>query len=267
MARLFLGFSLMLLFLAAAFVSLPLARHAAGAGPPSFACLNAIDDDGDTTINDGCPAVVDGLANPAQTSEAPGGDTNQCDEPSQLLLSDDDSDGVGPPWLSTQWNDGCPQVNSTSEADIGGCGPGDNDNDDPGDDSVINDGCPVVGTRQEDGWQCNNPLDDDGDTVVNDGCPGGPWPAAAGPVGQAETINSCSNATDDDDLDGYINDGCPKVGGVSEGELAPFVGGIAELPDVGGSSGANYLAIGCGLAAAALAIAAGGWYARRRWLS
>jgi len=43
------------------------------------------------------------------------------------------------------------------------------------------------------------------------------------------------------------------------------VGGIAELPEVSGSSGPNYIAL-AGLAAAALvALTAGAWYARRRW--
>jgi hypothetical protein len=45
------------------------------------------------------------------------------------------------------------------------------------------------------------------------------------------------------------------------------VGGIAELPEVSDSSGPNYAALAGGLAAAALlALAAGGWYARRRWV-
>ena len=44
------------------------------------------------------------------------------------------------------------------------------------------------------------------------------------------------------------------------------VGGVAELPEVSGSSGANYIAL-AGLAAAALAaLTAGTWYARRRWV-
>jgi hypothetical protein len=44
------------------------------------------------------------------------------------------------------------------------------------------------------------------------------------------------------------------------------VGGLAELPDVSDSSGRNYVLLG-GLAAAALvALGAGGWYARRRWV-
>lgn len=57
----------------------------------------------------------------------------------------------------------------------------------------------------------------------------------------------------------------------------PAVGGIAELPDIddltlepaGSSDGLSplaYAGIAGGLGAAVLAIAAGGWYARRRWL-
>ena len=48
--------------------------------------------------------------------------------------------------------------------------------------------------------------------------------------------------------------------------LAPPVGGLAELPDAPASSGPNSIAL-AGLAAAALvALTAGAWYARRRWL-
>jgi hypothetical protein len=48
--------------------------------------------------------------------------------------------------------------------------------------------------------------------------------------------------------------------------VAAATGGIAELPAVSDSSGRNYVAL-AGLAAAALvALGAGGWYARRRWL-
>ena len=43
------------------------------------------------------------------------------------------------------------------------------------------------------------------------------------------------------------------------------VGGIAELPDVSDSSARNYMAVAGGLAAV-MALAAGGWYARRRWV-
>jgi hypothetical protein len=57
----------------------------------------------------------------------------------------------------------------------------------------------------------------------------------------------------------------------------PFlIGGIAEVSDVdasslgatasGGSSGTTYAVI-AGIAAGAVLLGAGGWYARRRWLS
>ena len=44
------------------------------------------------------------------------------------------------------------------------------------------------------------------------------------------------------------------------------VGGMAELPDVAGSSGPNYAVLAALGAAALLALTAGAWYARRRWV-
>jgi hypothetical protein len=44
------------------------------------------------------------------------------------------------------------------------------------------------------------------------------------------------------------------------------VGGIAEIAVVSGSSGGNYVAVAVLAAAALVALAAGGWYARRRWV-
>jgi hypothetical protein len=49
-----------------------------------------------------------------------------------------------------------------------------------------------------------------------------------------------------------INDSC----------AIPPVGGIAELPDVSGLAGRNYIAL-AGIGAAVAALAAGAWYARR----
>jgi hypothetical protein len=51
--------------------------------------------------------------------------------------------------------------------------------------------------------------------------------------------------------------------------LVDPVGGIAELPDVAGDSGSStgaYAGLAGGLAAAVLALTAGAWYARRRWI-
>ena len=44
------------------------------------------------------------------------------------------------------------------------------------------------------------------------------------------------------------------------------VGGIAELPEVSGSSGPNYVALAGGLVAAMFVLTAGGRYVRRRWI-
>ena len=60
----------------------------------------------------------------------------------------------------------------------------------------------------------------------------------------------------------------------------PAVGGVAELPNIGGASGeeagapsegsgwsaGSYAGLAGGVAAGAVLIAIGGWYARRRWL-
>jgi hypothetical protein len=68
-------------------------------------------------------------------------------------------------------------------------------------DGFVNDGCPVVGSPEVEGWAClNGGADDDGDGRPNDGCPA---------VGTAEV--GCADSLDDDG-DGVINDGCPLVG-------------------------------------------------------
>jgi len=77
------------------------------------------------------------------------------------------------------------------------------------------------------------------------------------------TISGTTNAHVAD-CDGS-NDYATKVCCTATAGGAP-VGGVARLPNVSGSSGPNYLAL-AGLAAALLvALTAGAWYARRRWL-
>jgi hypothetical protein len=105
-------------------------------------CNNSTDDDADSLVNDGCPAV--GAAESG----------SQCSN-----ATDDDGDG--------KVNDGCP--NSSGPAETGTqCS---NAHDDEGD-GRVNDGCPVVAGTAETGAQCENTSDDDGDSSVNDGCPG-----------------------------------------------------------------------------------------------
>ena len=76
------------------------------------------------------------------------------------------------------------------------------------------------------------------------------------------TISDTTNAhvADCDGTDDYATKVCCSA------SLSMPVGGMAELPDASDSSGRNYMAL-TGLAAAALiALTAGAWYARRRWM-
>ena len=78
------------------------------------------------------------------------------------------------------------------------------------------------------------------------------------------TISGSTNAHVAD-CDGS-NDYTTKVCCTATGGGGP-VGGVAQLPDASGPSDPNYLPL-AGLAAALLvALSAGGWYARRRWLA
>lgn len=57
----------------------------------------------------------------------------------------------------------------------------------------------------------------------------------------------------------------PRIDCFEPGDYRP-VGGIAELPDVPSPSAPNYTLLTGAIAAALVALGAGGWYARRRWL-
>jgi len=74
------------------------------------------------------------------------------------------------------------------------------------------------------------------------------------------TVSGTTNAhvADCDGTDDYATKVCCYAG-----DPLP-VGGLAELPEVSGSSGPNYIALAGGLAAAVVALAAGAWYGRRR---
>jgi hypothetical protein len=66
----------------------------------------------------------------------------------------------------------------------------------------------------------------------------------------------------DDDLGGTIGTDSDILS--ANESPAPAVGGIAELPEVSRSAGRSYVALAGVTAAALVALAAGGWYARRR---
>ena len=104
-----------------------------------------------------------------------------------------------------------------------------------------------------------NPLDPDTDADdVSDG--------PDDPDGEGSIITGPDNCSLD------YNPGQADSDGDGTGDVCdstPFfpVGGIAELPDVSGSSGRNYVALAGLVTAAVLALTAGAWYARRRWLA
>jgi hypothetical protein len=81
------------------------------------------------------------------------------------------------------------------------------------------------------------------------------------------TASGTDNAhvADCNGVDDYATKVCCYAGSALPTPVS--VGGIAELPEVSAdSSGPNYVALAGGLAAALLALSAGAWYVRRRWL-
>lgn len=85
-------------------------------------------------------------------------------------------------------------------------------------------------------------------------------------VFNAANSSACLNATEratGENLVATVS--VPAVGGIAE-RLGTSAGPDSSL-DSSSGSGFNYAALGGALAGAAVAVAAGGWYARRRWLT
>jgi uncharacterized repeat protein (TIGR01451 family) len=125
-----------------------------GTSPPTYGlyvmrpetgaqCANALDDDDDGLVNDGCPTVGSGETGTACHNAV-----------------DDDGDGAV--------NDGCSGIFSPEAGSE--CT---NSTDDDGD-GAVNDGCPRTGTLAETGAACRDAVDANEDGApdgVNDGCP------------------------------------------------------------------------------------------------
>ena len=153
-------------------------------------CLNAVDDDGNGYINDGCPQV-------GATAESGA----QCAQ-NDVVNNDPGDDSVV--------NDGCPSQGSTTSGNVisgnyiglNAAGTATLAN---GSEGVIlsarASGNTVGGTNMAES-ACVGLADDDSDGYVNDGCV---------ISGIAETDANCANAIDNDG-DTLVNDGCPARG-------------------------------------------------------
>jgi hypothetical protein len=160
------------------------------------------DDDGVLDPSDNCPLTP----NPGQEDGDSDGDGNVCDNcpvtsnPDQSDVDldlygdvcDDDADGDGF-WNTKENNHGSNSLNPMCNNAA---------NDDSGDDSKVNDGCPLRGTA-ESGAQCDDALDNDSDGKVNDGC------AQVGTRPEASYIEVCDGL--DNDADTQVDEGYPDT--------------------------------------------------------
>ncbi len=210
------------------------------------------DDDSDTVVNDGCPAL--GFAENDPSNPCVGIDPDCTNGTTCSLIpipnnSDDDADGV--------INDGCPAIIGATK-DLGNRGDGVNvsgaasntiGGGAAGEGNVITanngNGVQFIG-GPEAGSACTNNTDNDGDGAFNDGCP---------QVGDAaESGAGCANSTDDDQGDagenhsanggiGWVNDGCPAVrvasGNQLEGNLIGTTSPGTSLPPPGSTKSGN----------------------------
>jgi hypothetical protein len=143
-------------------------------------CSNAVDDDGDGLVNDGCPAVGSATAETICTFTTSG-------------EMDNDFDGYP--------NDGCPAVGAPETG--AQC---ENYIDDDGD-GAANDGCPARGGAEH---GCLNSTDDDKDGAVNDGCPSSTDVANGHYHTDWDLAPVCVGGTDVDG-DGYCSVGTATV--------------------------------------------------------
>jgi hypothetical protein len=194
-------------------------------------CGNAIDDDADTVINDGCWTRGAAPESGAQCNNAinddPGDDTFINDGCPKVGAAEENHSnfgenlitlGIPDTWTvatDKQIPDGAyvgRLVADSTLALFGGKCISPTQVTIPMFDCTtdnfegVNDGCPASGAA-ETGARCNDHLDNDGDTLVNDGCPAIPGPGTTG----RETGAQCSNATDDD------GDGDPVVAWTGDG--------------------------------------------------
>ena len=176
-------------------------------------CLDGIDNDGDTRVNEYCPngtglsAARVRVSNPSSaTSGIYGTGTHVVGAYSQGNR-DADADGI------ENNLDSCPTTADGRESGAA-CAPG-NVADEDGD-GAVNDGCPRIGAAENfpSPNQCSAAADEDGDGLANDGCPAIQVDLNGNGLGDAcETGPNCTPADSDCDNDGFDNrqDNCPTT--------------------------------------------------------
>ncbi len=134
-------------------------------GPAETLCVNGVDDDGDTKVNDGCYPGGSGMV----LAEAGLWCNNATNDDAR-----DDAAGTG-----QKVNDGCPVLGAAETA----C----DDAVDSDADTKVNDGCYPggVGGIEAEVNECETAADEDVDGVVNDGCPAVGNPAVGAVAGKA----------------------------------------------------------------------------------
>jgi hypothetical protein len=161
------------------------------------------DADGAGDVCDVCPTI----SNPGQ-EDADGDDhgdvCDNCPTTSNPDQSDVDLDTYGDVCDADADADGFPNIKENNHgSDWLNTMCNNAVNDDAGDDTKVNDGCPPRGGDPESGSQCDNALDDDGDSSVNDGCP------QVGTRPEASYIEVCDGL--DNDADTTVDEGFPDT--------------------------------------------------------
>jgi hypothetical protein len=181
-------------------------------------CTDALDNDADGKINDGCPKVGLASESGANCSDALDNDSDGAINDGCPVVGDPTNNG----WTNVaNSDDNCPtvynpdQTNTDGQSRDAGNGikasnPNQDILGDACDPDIDNDGLPnaletAAGTDPK-------IADTDADGWINDGCP------QVGATSEASIPGACANNLNDDtaDADGKVNDGCPQFGPVAE---------------------------------------------------
>ena len=190
---------------------------------------------------------------------------------SQCITVVADSDGDGVP----DSDDNCPLVPNPGQAESDGDGLGDACDNCPYDPENDVDGDGICGDVDNCRTVYNpDQLDTDSDGMGDacDNCPNDPNPAQKDWDGDGigDACDNCFFMPNPDQLDSDddgVGNACEGVGGIVEVQLDSSGSAVHSAVDSSGGSSVRYhIALAGAVAAALLALSAGAWCARRRWL-